>query len=158
MSQAPVAGSTVKALSSLLLPLSDRTLLLPSVALAELINLRPVETQAGAPEWYLGDISWRDLRLPLLSFETLSSGVAAPEPAAGARIAVINAIGGRAHLKFFALLVQGIPRPYKLDASLAPAGAPLAALEVESALVEGMVARIPDLIAVEQRLADIGLI
>lgn len=158
MSQAPVAGNTVKALSSLLLPLSDRTLLLPSVALAELINLRPVETQAGVPEWYLGDINWRDLRLPLLSFETLSSGIAAPEPAAGARIAVINAIGGRAHLKFFALLVQGIPRPYKLDASLAPAGAPLAALEMESALVEGMVARIPDLIAVEQRMADIGLI
>jgi len=158
MSQAPVAGSTVKALSSLLLPLSDRTLLLPSVALAELINLRPVETQAGSPEWYLGDISWRDLRLPLLSFETLSSGIAAPEPAGGARIAVINAIGGRTHLKFFALLVQGIPRPYKLDASLAPAGAPLAALELDSALVEGMVARIPDLIAVEQRMADIGLI
>ncbi|SDT22615.1 chemotaxis protein CheW [Pseudomonas oryzae] len=158
MSQAPVAGSTAKAISSLLLPLSDRALLLPSVALAELINLCPVEPCPGAPEWYLGDIGWRELRLPLLSFETLSSGVVAAEPAAGARIAVINAIGGRPHLRFFALLVQGIPRPHKLDASLAPAGAPLAALELESAIVEGMVVRIPDLIAVEQRLADIGRI
>lgn len=158
MNQAPVASSTTKALSSLLLPLSDRTLLLPSVALAELINLRPIEPRRGAPEWYLGDIVWRDLRLPLLSFETLSSGMAAPEPAVGARIAVINAIGGRGHLKFFALLVQGIPRPQKLDASLAPAGAPLAALELDSAVVEGMVARIPDLAGIEQRMADIGLI
>ena len=158
MSQAPVASSPAKALSSLLLPLSDRNLLLPSVALAELINLRPIEPHPGAPEWYLGDITWRELRLPLLSFETLSSGMAAPEPVPGARIAVINAIGGRPHLKFFALLVQGIPRPQKLDASLAPAGAPLAALELESAVVEGMVARIPDLVAVEQRMADIGRI
>lgn len=158
MSQAPVAGSPAKALSSLLLPLCDRSLLLPSVALAELINLRSIEPRPGAPEWYLGDIAWRDLRLPLLSFETLSSGMEPTEPAAGARIAVINAVGGRPHLKFFALLVQGIPRPQKLDANLAPAGAPLAALELDSAVVEGMVARIPDLVAVEQRMADIGLI
>lgn len=158
MSQAPVTSSTTKSLSSLLLPLSDRNLLLPSVAVAELINLRSIEPHPDAPEWYLGDISWRELRLPLLSFETLSSGMAAPDPAIGSRIAVINAVGGRPHLKFFALLVQGLPRPQKLDASLAPAGAPLAALELDSAVVEGQVARIPDLVAVEQRMAEIGLI
>ena len=37
-------------------------------------------------------------------------------------------------------------------------GAPLASLELDSAIVDGMVARIPDLVAVEQRMADIGLI
>lgn len=158
MSQAPVASPAPQTLNSLLLPLSDRSLLLPSVALAELINQRPVEPRLGTPEWYLGDIVWRDLRLPLLSFETASSGTLPAAPSAGARVAVINAVGGRPHLKFFALLVQGIPRPHKLDSGLAPAGAPLAALEVDSALVEGEVARIPDLVALEQKLADIGLI
>ncbi|MBV2134092.1 chemotaxis protein CheW [Pseudomonas sp. MAP12] len=158
MNQAPAAGTTPQTLSSLLLPLTDRTLLVPSVALAELINQRPAEPRIGVPDWYLGDIIWRDLRLPLLSFETASSGTPPAAPAPGARIAVINALGGRPHLKFFALLVQGIPRPHKLDASLAPAGAPLAALELDSAQVEGGVARIPDLVGLEQKLADIGLI
>lgn len=158
MSQAPVASPVAQTLNSLLLPLSDRNLLLPSVALAELINQRPVEPRPGLPAWYLGELEWRDLRLPLLSFETASSGAPAPAAASGARFAVINAIGGRATLKFFALLVQGIPRPCKLDSSLAPAGAPLAALELDSAVVDGEVARIPDLIGLEQKLADIGLI
>lgn len=158
MSQAPVAGHSPQTLNSLLVPLTDRSLLLPSVALAELINPQPVEPRLGTPDWYLGDIIWRDLRLPLLSFETASSGTPPAPPAPGARIAVINAIGGRPHLKFYALLVQGIPRPQKLDSSLAPAGAPLAALELNSALVEGDVVRIPDLVALEQKLADIGLI
>jgi chemosensory pili system protein ChpC len=158
MSQTPAIGTTPQALNSLLLPLSDRTLLVPSVALAELINQRPAEPRPGAPDWYLGDIVWRDLRLPLLSFETASSGSAPAVAGAGARIAVFNAIGGRAQLKFFALRVQGIPRPQRIEASLAPAGAPLAALELESAVVDGEVVRIPDLLALEQKLADIGLI
>jgi chemosensory pili system protein ChpC len=156
--QAPVAASTAHTLSSLLLPLSDRSLLLPSVALAELINQRPAEPRLGMPDWYLGDIIWRDLRLPLLSFETASSGTPPAPPSAGARIAVVNAIGGRPQLKFFALLVQGIPRPQKVDANLASAGAPLAALELDSVVVEGAVARIPDLAGLEQRLADLGLV
>ncbi|MCQ4348276.1 chemotaxis protein CheW [Pseudomonas stutzeri] len=156
--QAPVAAKAAHTLNTLLLPLGDRTLLLPSVALAELINQRPVEPHPGAPDWYLGDIVWRDLRLPLLSFETASSGTPPAPPSAGARIAVVNAIGGRPQLKFYALLVQGIPRPQKVDGELASAGAPLAALELGSAVVEGEVARIPDLIGLEQRLADIGLI
>lgn len=158
MSQAAVAGNTPQTLNSLLLPLSDRNLLLPSVALAELINQRPVEPRLGTPDWYLGDIIWRDLRLPLLSFETASSGTPPAAPTAGARVAVVNAVGGRPHLKFFALLLQGIPRPLKLDGTLAPGGAPLAALELDSALAEGAVARIPDLVALEQKLADIGLV
>lgn len=156
--QAPVVAAAPQTLNSLLLPLSDRTLLLPSVALAELINQRPTEPRPGTPDWYLGDIVWRDLRLPLLSFETASSGTPPAPPSAGARIAVVNAIGGRPQLKFFALLVQGIPRPQKVDAQLAGAGAPLAALELDSAVVEGEVARIPDLVELEQKLADIGLI
>lgn len=159
MSQpAPVAASAVQTLNALLLPLSDRTLLLPSVALAELINQRPVEPHPGTPDWYLGDLVWRDLRLPLLSFETAASGTPPAPPSPGARIAVINAIGGRPQLKFFALLLQGIPRPQKLGGELAGAGAPLTALELDSALVEGEVVRIPDLVALEQRLVDIGLI
>lgn len=83
------------ALNALLLPLLGRTLLLPSVALAELVNLLPVEPVepggAAAPAWYLGAVRWRERRVPLLSFEAAATGGAPP---ALRRIAVLHALGG----------------------------------------------------------------
>ncbi len=74
MSRNTPANPTPDSLTGLLLPLSDRTLLLPNVAVAELIAYRNPQVAAGVPQWYLGQVAWRDLRLPLLSFEAASSG------------------------------------------------------------------------------------
>lgn len=73
MSRNTPANPTPDSLTGLLLPLSDRTLLLPNVAVAELIAYRNPQVAAGLPQWYLGQVAWRDLRLPLLSFEAASS-------------------------------------------------------------------------------------
>ena len=110
MSRNTPANPTPDSLTGLLLPLSDRTLLLPNVAVAELIAYRNPQVAAGLPQWYLGQVAWRDLRLPLLSFEAASSGEQQPVLGSSARVVVINALGGRPHVKFLALLVQGIPR------------------------------------------------
>lgn len=67
MSRNTPANPTPDSLTGLLLPLSDRTLLLPNVAVAELIAYRNPQVAAGLPQWYLGQVAWRDLRLPLLS-------------------------------------------------------------------------------------------
>ena len=107
MSRNTPANPTPDSLTGLLLPLSDRTLLLPNVAVAELIAYRNPQVAAGVPQWYLGQVAWRDLRLPLLSFEAASSGEQQPVLGSSARVVVINALGGRPHVKFLALLVQG---------------------------------------------------
>ena len=73
-------------------------------------------------------------------------------------MAVFNALGGRPRVKFLALLLQGIPRALKVDARLPRAEAALAPLELAAVQLEGGVARIPDLQALEQKLADAGLI
>ncbi|MDT4863955.1 hypothetical protein FQZ97_986900 [compost metagenome] len=73
-------------------------------------------------------------------------------------MAVLNALGGRPHVKFIALLLQGIPRSLKLEADLLRANAPLAALELDSVQLGTDVAKIPDLAGLEQMLADAGLI
>ncbi len=153
-----LAAPTPDSLTGLLLPLSDRTLLLPNVAVAELIAYRNPQVAAGLPQWYLGQVAWRDLRLPLLSFETASSGERQPVLGSSARVVVINALGGRPHVKFLALLVQGIPRSVRLDANLAATAAPLAALELAAVDIGGETARIPDLAGLEEKLADAGLI
>ncbi|KAF1055953.1 MAG: hypothetical protein GAK44_00326 [Pseudomonas delhiensis] len=148
--------SAPSSLTGLLLPLSDRTLLLPNVAVAELITYRAAQTQAGLPSWYLGQVAWRDLRLPLLSFEAACGGHCEAGP--GARVVVINALGGRSQVKFLALLVQGIPRSVKIGPELAPLAVELAPLELAAVSVGGEPARIPDLVGLEQKLADLGLL
>lgn len=156
MSQAVATPNSVDSLTGLLVPLADRTLLLPNVALAELIPYRAPQASAGMPAWFLGQVAWRELRLPLLSFEAASGGQAQIGP--GARVAVINALGGRPKVKFLALLVQGIPRSLKVTADLPRADAPLAPLELDAVSIGEDVLKIPDLVGLEQLLADAGLI
>lgn len=156
MSQAVAAQSTVESLTALLLPLADRTLLLPNVALAELVPYRAPQTAEGMPAWLLGQINWRELRLPLLSFEAASNGLASIDP--GCRVAVLNALGGRPQVKFIALLLQSIPHSIKVDERLAKADVQLGPLELDAVMIDDAVVKIPDLVGLEQLLADAGLI
>lgn len=157
MSQAvATTPTTTSTLTGLVVPLNDRSLLLPNVALAELMPYRAPLAIPGMPAWMLGQVAWRDLRLPLLSFEAASDGQA--QIGSTARVAVINALGGRPHVKFLALLVQGIPRSVKLESNLARANVPLAPLELDAVSIADSVLKIPDLMALEQMLVDAGLI
>ncbi len=158
MSQAVASAETVATtiITGLMMPLSDRSLLLPNVAVAELLPYRAPLATPGMPAWMLGQIAWRDLRLPLLSFEAASDGQSTIGP--NTRVAVINALGGRPQVKFLALLVQGIPHSVKLDSNLTRANAHLAPLELDAVSIDDKVFKIPDLIGLEQLLADAGLI
>nr|WP_298147767.1 chemotaxis protein CheW [uncultured Pseudomonas sp.] len=156
MSKAVAAPTAASSLTSLIVPLADRQLLLPNVAVAELIPYRAPQASPGTPSWFLGQIAWRELQLPLLSFEAASGGRS--EVSADARIAVINALGGRPEVKFIALLVQGIPRSLKVGPDLQHAGVELEPLELEAVSIGEEVLKIPDLIALEQMLADAGMI
>lgn len=143
-------------LTGLLLPLADRHLLLPNVAVAELIDYQRGEPAGDSPLWYLRQITWRDRQLPLISFEAACGSPTVVGERA--RIVILNALGGRAELKFIALLVQGIPRSYKLDSQLSFVDVPLAPLEQAAVQVAEYVAKVPDLLALEQMLVDSGLI
>lgn len=157
MSQSASKQDLPESITGLLVPLSDRTLLLPNVAVAEMIPYRTLQAGLDTASWFLGQVAWRDLTLPLLSFEAASGG----QLETGSRalqVAVLNALGGRAHVKFIALLVQGIPRSVKLDAALARSDVTLGPLELDAVNLGDIQARIPDLVALEQKLADAGLI
>jgi chemosensory pili system protein ChpC len=156
MPNAAANSSHLATLTGLLLPLSDRHLLLPNVAVAELIDYQDCSADSDAPEWYLGPISWRQLSLPLLSFEAACAG--RTRVGGRARIVVLNALGGRNDLKFMALLIQGIPRSCKLDSQLSYVDVPLTELELAAVQVGDTLARIPDLVALEQWVVEAGLV
>ena len=156
MSQTPAIQNNATSLTALLMPLHDRTLLLPNVAMAELVPYLTPEQRGDMPDWLLGYIGWRNLTLPLLSFEVASGS--RTDVGRNARIAVLNAIGDRPGVPFLALLLQGIPRSLKVDADLQAAAGTLAPLELAAVRIGDELVKIPDLEGLEQKLADAGLI
>ena len=143
-------------LTGLMLPLADRHLILPNVAVAELIDYQPGTFDLDTPPWYLGRVRWRDRQIPMLSFESAcGQKIVMGERV---RIVILNALGGRPELKFIALLVQGIPRSCKLDSQLSYVDVPLCALEQAAVQVGDQVAKVPDLLALEGLLVEAGLV
>jgi chemosensory pili system protein ChpC len=106
-------SSVQAAVASQLIPLKGEHLLLPNTAVAEIIGHTKAEPLPGslknAPDWLIGMLTWRGVSVPLLSLEALMGGTIA-DPGPRARIAVINAIGGKSKTPFFAIATQGIPR------------------------------------------------
>jgi len=136
-------------LIGLLLPLADRSLLLPNVAVAELIDYQPGTGRDTTRPWDLGQIIWRDQPLTLLNFE---AACGAPSVLGErARIVVLNALGDSGR-RFIALLIQGIPRSCRLDAQLSYVDVPLAPLELAAVQVGETVAHVPDLEGLERLL------
>ena len=140
-------------LTGLLLPLSDRSLVLPNVAVAELIGYQACTPLPGQPAWLLGWIDWRSQRLPLLSFEAACGGQT--QVGERARIVVLNALGDTG-LRYLAVLLQDIPRSCKLDSQLNYVDVALGRLELAAVQVGEQVARVPDLPGLEQLLQTAG--
>ncbi|CAK17683.1 chemotaxis protein CheW [Pseudomonas entomophila] len=148
-----IAGQR-SSLTGLLLPLGDRTLVLPNVAVAELIGHPAIACEAGEPAWHLGWVDWRQQRLPLIGFE-MACGGHTPS-GERARIVVLNALGDTG-LRYLAMLLQGIPRSCKLDSQLNYVDVPLAEFELAAVQVGEQVARVPDLAGLERLVRDAEL-
>lgn len=99
----------VQEVASLLIPIQGRLLLAPNVTVAEIVPVSQVIPVEDAPPWYLGNCSWREQTIPLLSFEVMN-GEDKPGVASRSRFAVLNTTGVNESLPFIAILTQGLPR------------------------------------------------
>jgi chemosensory pili system protein ChpC len=99
----------IQEVASLLIPLHERLLLVPNVTVAEIVPISQVTPVEGSPEWYMGNCIWRELTIPLLSFEALN-GESRPGYNTRSRFAIFNTTGLNASLPFIGILTQGIPR------------------------------------------------
>ena len=59
-------SDALDSLNGLIVPLTDQGLLLPNVAVAELVSFRITRDKPGAPNWFLGWTRWRDQQVPLV--------------------------------------------------------------------------------------------
>lgn len=95
--------------AGLLIPMVGRPMILPNVAVAEIVPWkRPSRKDNAGPAWLLGRIEWRGLQVPLISLE-LMNNVELDDAQHGSRIAVVNGVG-KTRLPFYAISIQGIPR------------------------------------------------
>lgn len=97
-----------------LLPLQDETLLVPTVTVAEMGAIQPFEIIHNTPDWFLGFYNWRNIRVPVISFETLN-GKNSPRINSRGRVAVLNNTGVSEQIPFISLLTQNIPRMTRVE-------------------------------------------
>lgn len=108
MSSEVVIQDDVSEVDSLLIPLHEKQLVLPNVTVAEIIPYRAPSVISDHAGWLLGQLEWRNINIPVLSYEMLNGGGAPPVD--DVRLAVINGTGGNRNLPFYAILIQGIPK------------------------------------------------
>lgn len=151
LNQTTLLGATTGTIQSLLLPVGGRQLLLPASAVAEIVDSTGIVAEAGLAPWFLGRMPWRELQIPVYSFEGLNGQ---DVPGSHSRIAVMSAVSQQGELPFYGLLLQGVPRPARVkiaeleDLESAPVG-PVEFLQVRYA---GELACIPDLDALEAKV------
>lgn len=100
-------------LSSALVPLQQRPLLLPAVCIIEILDYsRPTEFNA-AMDWLLGNIQWRSQKIPVVSFERLNQRQFA-EFSATNRIMIIRRTTEECEVPYYGMVIQGLPQPHTL--------------------------------------------
>ncbi len=103
-------------LPCLLIPVQEGRLILPNVTVAELITYQEPDAAQDLPDWFLGRIEWRGTMIPVISYDEFC-GKKSRVQGQNMRIAVVNAPNGDSgSLRFFGLVVQGIPSLIKLEA------------------------------------------
>ncbi|MGM8935669.1 chemotaxis protein CheW [Pseudomonas neustonica] len=153
-------SDVLESLNGLIIPLAGKPLLLPNVAVAELVAYRLSQSASSGPEWFLGWTLWRDQQVPMVDLDNLLAEGA--EPAAGAepRTLILNALDGVPNLRFIGVRVWGIPRARRLtreEVEKVGEGSRYVLQRVQVAEEAGELL-IPDLSAVEQALDQSGLL
>lgn len=146
------AEQDIHEIASLLIPLANSLLLVPNVTVAEIVPASAVMPISNAPHWYLGNCRWRDLTIPLVTFEAFSGG-AKPSYNSRSRFAIFNTTGDNHKLPFIALLTQGIPRLARVsEEEISQREQDCQAGELMPVSWAGEDAIIPDIAAIEREL------
>jgi|GEM_PF-740388 len=154
----PPPHDSAPQIASLLLPLQDRKLILPVEAVADITPMAGLIVESRAERWVLGHKHWRNLRVPIIAFETYAGG-SLKKHSEHARIAIINRYNKSAAQPVWGILIQGKPTRLGLsEQELIDTEETVSKAEHSCVNVKNVVARIPDLDALEKSLMEIGVL
>jgi chemosensory pili system protein ChpC len=147
---------------AVLIALEGDTLLLPNLAVAEVVGGAQVKPAEGAPPWLSGHLDWNQRRVPVVRFEVLNGGTPAP-PTRRERVVVIHTPGVHIQGAVIALVAQGYPHLVTLNREALKAqdlrASDHESLSLARARIASREALIPDLEGIEAevaRAADFG--
>lgn len=145
---------------SLLIPVLGRQLILPTVSVAEMLPFRKPSVSsidAQAP-WYMGQVLWRGVKIPMVSYEALT-GESIAEVRGISQMAVLNSTGTDSRLPFLCFPTQGIPRLSRVtpENSQTDASKSLSEYDQMHINVADVEATIPDLVKMEQAVVNLLL-
>ena len=146
-------------IACLSLPLLDKNLLVPTVTVAEMAPIQPFDILANTPDWFLGYYPWRDLRVPIVAYETLNH-VSAPKLGARSRVAILHNAGVSDKLLFIGILTQDIPRMVKVEEPniIQDTEAESSAYDLMAVNVEAETFYMPNLAAIEEAILSLNLV
>lgn len=102
-------------LPCVIIPMHDSQLLLPNVSIAEVVDFATSDPDAGSPDWLVGWLEWRGLRLPVVSYDAANGNKLVVPGGNRGRVVVLNTIGqNHAETPFLALVTQGIPSQIRI--------------------------------------------
>lgn len=128
-----------KEIRSIVAPLTYGHVLLPNIAVAELMDFTLPEPLKRAPDWVLGELVWNGWQVPIISFEHLISDSDANTVTSKARILLIKTLGESTQVNYIGLVIQGLPRLKKINTNN---------------LIEKMVEELPDAVFSEITIDD----
>jgi len=145
-------------LYAVLVALQSDTLLLPNLAVAEVVAMQDVRPLPGAPAWFAGLINWQGQELPVARFELLNNG-GADLPSRRTRVVVVNSVSTRLSAGRYGLMAEGYPHLVTLNrAALRPADPrpqDSPGLVLSRVRVASQEALIPNLERIEQEMARV---
>lgn len=101
-------------LYSLLVPLGQERLIVPRACVAEVVTWQAPEVVDGAPPWYLGNITWNNRPVPVISFEA-TTGQPCPPPGTRTRIVIFVALTTELTSGYFGIVTQGFPQLVRVN-------------------------------------------
>lgn len=140
--------------ASLMVPLEQHNILVPNACVAEIVSYTISEKEEGVPEWVAGNLVWRDLTLPCVSFEKLIGNIDVTSEESK-RIAIFNTITESFNKRFYGLAISGIPRLVRvIEQEIVEEEVQKSAFEKVHVKVNGEACIIPDLEAIEKLLSS----
>ncbi len=148
---------TVKDVYSFLIPMIENSLLLPNATVAEIVpfmNVDLMEDAESSDDWQIGEIIWRNIKIPVVSLERVQGKKDLGE-LRRSRIAIVYTLNGNQEIPYIAIMVQGIPRLVPVDEDNSKMLDENLPKGVKAwADLEGRKALVPDLDLIETMLAD----
>lgn len=153
-------SDALESLNGLIVPLIKQPLLLPNVAVAEMVGYRLSQAVQQGPEWFLGWTQWRDQSVAMIDIDNLLANGAEQQTGAKPRTLILNALGGTPGVNFIGVRAWGIPRARKVTRGelQTVSGAGMYVRQQVSLADEPEILLIPDLVAIERALEQAGLL